>query len=382
MNRKRHLLVVDPIGFNGGSKIATENMLRQLDGDVIRITLLTVDSSSWRRSTFKRALFSVPKFLAQRRQGIPYFALQGLLALRVLIARLRYGAFDIALGASGPGVDLALYIAKPLLGYRLIQLVHGPVAASRTIGRCLQYADEIHYLPSSGDSLLTALAKAGATRSQFPNDRFHILINGLPESLWPSPCQYRRPIIFWAASLLKWKGLQTLIDSLRYLDTTVRPQTHICYIRPIDTSLPVSQAPFVLPRVYWHENPDNIDQLRSKANIFVSTSRNEPFGLSILEALAAGHCALIPQDGAYWDQVLTNGVTCIKYKADDALDLAFKLRWLSQNIRLVEFIGKAAAALALQYTAKRTYDTLKRSLEAGITPNSSGVSLPKLGVTS
>ncbi len=75
-----------------------------------------------------------PAWLAQQEQGIAYFIRHFIILLNILWLRLRFGHFDMALGASGPGVDLALYLARPLLNWKVVQLVHGPVACSRTIG--------------------------------------------------------------------------------------------------------------------------------------------------------------------------------------------------------------------------------------------------------
>ena len=47
MSSKKHILVIDPTAFAGGSKVATENILRLLDTDNIHITVVTTDRSSW-----------------------------------------------------------------------------------------------------------------------------------------------------------------------------------------------------------------------------------------------------------------------------------------------------------------------------------------------
>lgn len=250
-------------------------------------------------------------WLAQQEQGIAYFLSHLWIAFFVLITRLRLGRIDVALGASGPGVDLALYLVKPLLGFRIVQLVHGPVARSRTIR-----------------------------------------------------CQVVRPVIFWEALLLKWKGLDTLLQAARTVDVENRPPTHICYIRPKKTALPVSLAPVVLEAVCWHEAPKDLDQLRAEANIFVSTSECEPFGLSILEAMAAGHCVVIPADGAYWDRILKQGVDCLKYRPGDSADLAGKLDFLNNNLAQIKRLGEAAFKVASQYRASQCYAPIKKALEA------------------
>jgi len=367
MCAKRHLLIIDPIAFTGGSKIATENILRLLDSEQMRITILTADTDSWHWPQLRRIRLFEPQWLSRQEQGIPYFLRHLLIALQLMLIRLRLGRLDITMGASGPGVDLALYLLKPVLGFRLVQLIHGPVACSRTIARCLRAANEVHYLKSAGASLISALHTLAPAPHKLTTPHFQVMQNGLPDHAWPSRCQNERPVIFWAASLLKWKGLETLLDALRLIEKETRPDAHICYIRPQKSPLPISDAPVTIDAVYWHENPAHLDEIRATANIFVSTSHHEPFGLSILEAMAAGHCVLIPADDAYWDRTLENNINCIKYNPGDAMDLASKLRSLNCDMDRVRHLGNAAARTARHYRAETRYATIKNALQGKTT---------------
>ena len=248
----------------------------------------------------------------------------------------------------------------------MIQLIHGPVARSRTIARCLLAAEQVYYLESSKDSLLNCLACFDQTDLNTLPTNFHIMNNGLSEQLWPSACQRTKPTLFWAASLLKWKGLEILTSALQKIPNGQRPITHICYIKPKQTKLAVSQLPKQMLNVHCHENPSNINNYRASANIFVSTSNNEPFGLSILEAMAAGHCILIPEDGAYWDRTLINDVNCIKYQADNSDDLMHKLMLLNEDLEQVIKLGKQAALVANKYAAKKQYANIQQGIEQSI----------------
>jgi glycosyltransferase involved in cell wall biosynthesis len=366
MKHKQHLIIIDPTAFSGGSKVATESILRLLDPDKFRITVLSADSDSWHWPKLKRVHLHEPKWLAQKEQGIAYFLRHLFIALNLLVTCLRFGRFDIGLGASGPGVDLALYLLKPLMAIKIIQLIHGPVASSRTIARCLLAAEQVYYLESSRSSLINCLACSNAAKFKTLPANFHIMHNGLSEQLWPTPCQRTIPTVFWAASLLKWKGLETLLTALQKLPVNKRPTTHICYIRPKETKLPTSQIPENMTKVNCYENPLNLDQIRAGANIFVSTSKNEPFGLSILEAMAAGHCILIPADGAYWDRTLKNNVNCVKYQADSSDDLKQKLLLLNDDMAQVIKLGQQAAKVANNYAAKKQYANIKKGIEQSV----------------
>lgn len=369
MKNKRHLIVLDPTAFAGGSKIATESILALLDKQQLRITVLTADKSSWhgqhlQHADINRIHLHEAKWLAEKEQGVSYFLRHFFIAVNLLLVCMRQGRFDIAVGASGPGVDLALYLLSPILKYSIIQLVHGPVAKSRTIARCLKRAQQVYYLQSSYHSIQNALTTLQLQTKALP-DNFQLFQNGLSEQSWPSQCQTDKPAIFWAASLLKWKGLDLLLQALQLIPEVQRPVSKICYIKPQGVQLAVTQAPRSINKVCWYESPSNLDQLRASSNIFVSTSFVEPFGLSILEAMAAGQCVVIPADGAYWDQRLVDGVNCIKYKAQDSHHLSAKLLMLSKNLAMVTQLGQQAVQVAKHYRAQKQYADIVNSILAG-----------------
>jgi glycosyltransferase involved in cell wall biosynthesis len=121
-------------------------------------------------------------------------------------------------------------------------------------------------------------------------------------------------------------------------------------------------GPEFLEGVTWHENPACLDRIRSECSIFVSTSHNEPFGLSILESMAAGLAVVIPRDGAYWDLQLDDKSDCLKYTAEDPVDLALKIRYLQQNPKQIEKLGRRARQIAQEYCAERVYAGIVQGL--------------------
>ncbi|MDP2561326.1 glycosyltransferase family 4 protein [Psychrobium sp. 1_MG-2023] len=378
MSKSKHIVVLDTIAFAGGSKVATNSLLLSITQPHTRITIITGDKASWANSHYQLQTLWRWSWLENLEQGIGYFLRHLILAMNVMIVRVRFGKIDVAVGASGPGVDLALYMAQLVFGFSIIQLIHGPVAASRTIARCLERAQAVFYLASTLQSILQSLARL-MTEKQIAQhltaSHYQEFKNGLPAVDWPSQCQYRQARILWAASLLKWKGLDLFIEASKRLVSKQPLDIDICYIRPVATLQPVSQAPVplmadratstslikqcgrrqYLPQVHWYEQPKDLDAIRSGCNIFVSTSIKEPFGLSILEALAAGLCVLIPSDGAYWDKELTDGLNCIKYKPNDPQDLHQKLDVVCNNTALIQQIGLQGQDIAQTYQAEQLY---------------------------
>ena len=353
MISKTNILIVDPIRFRGGSKVSTETILRQIDLHRFNITVLSADKSSWNSPSIRKISIFEPKSLRKIEQGIPYFIKHIILSINIIFAIFRTRNTKIVMGASGPGVDLSIYLIRRIFNYKIIQFVHGDVAKSKTIGRCLANSDRTFYLHSAYPSIKKALSTVGYSDTTWSRSKnVNELKNGICKSQWPSPCQYRTPTILWASSLLKWKGLDILMEALNSINVEKRPNTHICFIKPLDIQLAISDYLMDIENVNWHEEPKNLDEIRASSNIFISTSRNEPFGLSILEAMASGHCVMIPADEAYWDKTLCHNKNCIKYTPFDPADLASKIQFLQDNPDIVKRIGVSAQGMALKYRAE------------------------------
>ncbi|MFM2590009.1 glycosyltransferase [Vibrio sp. TBV020] len=372
MDNRNTTLVFDPIPFKGGSKIATSDALNVCDNSSCQFVVLTVEPEYWEGTElYSQHDVKVTKiwhsaWLMKHHQGYLYWLNQCLLLCQLLLALLRFNRVHQVVGASGPGIDMPIYLAQALFSFQVTQMVHGNVGVSRSIGYCLTKADAVFYLPSTRPSLKAALevylanvTGVADTHSlaecYLKSASYQSFVNGLPESRWPTQSQQHLPICFWAASLLKWKGLDLFVESLKTCSEFRPISANICFIRPKDTCLPISDAPINIRHTNWYDDPSDLDYIRSQSNIFVSTSQNEPFGLSILEALAAGMCVIIPQDGAFWDTRLTHDENCIKYQPDDAQSLVNALLYASNDSRVLERCQTNALATAQQYKAEYRY---------------------------
>jgi len=361
MKKSKHIVVIDAISFAGGSKVATNIILQTLVHTGLKVTIITNDKSCW-HPQYQFIKLIEPHWLANKEQGFFYFVRHIILAMHLVISRVRYGPISMAVGSSGPGVDLSLYLSQPLLGFKIMQLIHGPVANSKTIARCLVRANYVLYLNSALLSIKQCLNQQlpqAQLNALLNSDIYHELNNGLLASSWPTQCQYDTPQIFWAASLLKWKGLDFFLQAIAEIPREYRPITEICYIRPRTTCQAVSHVPIMLAKLCWHEQPPKLDRIRARCNIFISTSDNEPFGLSILEALAAGHCVIIPKDHSHWDQTLSHGINCLKYQPNDLNDLVEQLLSVSSNIKKIKKLGFNGQQISNKYQAEKLHAKLK-----------------------
>lgn len=374
-----HTLIFDPITFKGGSKLATAEILRLCKTNSNHFVIATVQPTFWKNSRLAQShsveivTLALSKGLAKQHYGILYWLNQFYTSLLLLCLLVKYRDISRAIGASGPGMDMALYLVNIFKHFELIQFVHGPVGNSRSIGYCLTRADKVFHLPSSKPSMAIALDtylkhKTGIEDCQalielyLTSSSYHEFVNGLTEDNWPTRSQTHFPVCYWAASLLKWKGLDTFVDALKDAAKLKSLAANICFIRPVDTSIPVSTAPISMQHVNWYQDPPDLDSIRSQSNIFVSTSQNEPFGLSILEALAAGMCVIIPQDGSYWDERLIHNKNCIKYLPNNPHSLCDALLYAAKDTDNFHQCIKNGLKVAQEYKAEKCYLDIIRTI--------------------
>ncbi|MGF1748869.1 glycosyltransferase family 4 protein [Vibrio cionasavignyae] len=362
----RHAVIFDPMPFHGGSKVATQAILSVCDEPDFSVSVITAHPRGWQeyaRSEGKEIkILTIPFSSWMSSITGRAFYLVLLFRLCLCMAYLTWlPKATLLIGTTQPGSDMVLYLLKTLLKLPIIQFIHGPVGNSRSVAWCLKQADQIYYLESTKASIQLALSMLN-DGTQLRHINATPFINGLSVSQWPSLRQQSQARVFWAASLLKWKNLDLLTAAIKSMSCPV--EGDICYIKP---SSMISQhdqcaAPQPVPTLSWHEQPDNLDDIRKQCSIFVSTSTHEPFGLSVLEAMATGLCPVIPEDGAYWDQVLTDNVDCLKYQANNAQSLADKLVLLSQSPLLREEISIAALEKAQNYRADICYHDAAHSI--------------------
>lgn len=357
--RLRHCLIFDPIPFNGGSKKATCEMMSVCNPDRVRFTIVTADPESWQSHSFYQShqvklvtLISLGA-LARATHGWRFWLKQALFTTNLVWVLLWHRGITRLLAPAHPGTDMPAYLASMIFGLPVIQFIHGNVPQSRSVRFCLIRAHKVFYLRSSHDSLCSAID--ANSLSKLHDKRFTAFDNGIRFNDWPSQAQIGEPKLLWCASLLQWKRLDVLAVALRKLGYDEMIPTEICYIKPKQSLMPVCHLPNDLILTTFHEQPDNLDAIRRSCSIFVSTSENEPFGLSILEALAAGLCVLIPSDGAYWDKVLHHDQNCIKYQPTDSDSLLRALLLVARDDERRARIARQGMMVAKHYRAEHCY---------------------------
>lgn len=241
----------------------------------------------------------------------------------------------VAIANNTPQANAALYFARG--SERIFQYIRGPFYSSKLASMLLEQAERIFCV---GD-----VATASAVLSVRDASRVSQITEGLSASQWPSPIEHDATRWMWAATLMRWKGLELMLEAYEQLDPEARPPLDVCYI-PVSESEGAGSIPSHLPRgVMLHESPD-IDRVRRAANVFIHTAlAPEPFGRVILESMAAGLCVVVPDEGGAGEQV-THGVSGLRYKARSVNSLTQTLRALVERPAQIAQMGRRASKLA------------------------------------
>ena len=135
-----HSLVFDPIGFSGGSKVATSEALALCNAKNSRFTILTASPKCWSNSSLalnhnvsiSKTAYSILRY-HKPSSGSLFWVKQLYLSMYICLTLLsiklsKSNSISKLVGCSGPGIDMSLYLCRTLVAINIIQFIHGPVA--------------------------------------------------------------------------------------------------------------------------------------------------------------------------------------------------------------------------------------------------------------
>ena len=147
------------------------------------------------------------------------------------------------------------------------------------------------------------------------------------------------------------KRLDLLLDTLD-LDPSLRTMEFAVYGSGPDAELLKTRALASHPNVQFMGFRPDVANLVSQADLLLHLCPEEPFGLAILEAMAAGVVVLVPDSGGA-GAIVDEGHTGFHFAANDAADLARILHVLDRSpAALLESAAEEAGlALRSRYSA-------------------------------
>lgn len=336
-----------------------EEMRREVPG--VRVRLFPyIDRDAWRKVPLLGRQYTLTKLL--ERLSMAPFALPSLLR----------GKFDI------------VYIQKP---YDL------PVGALAKLSRVrlLFGCHGKDFWP--GDRLFVRFSDASVAASHFNAEQVRqryginptVVYNGVDLDLFtpdPSgdsgvlaryglrPSSPESPALLYAGRLVRWKGVEYLLQALARLDPSVRlwiagEGTYEQTLRDMAGQRDIADRVFFLGKL---AQPDLAALYRQCAILVATSFVNETFGMALCEAMACG-AAVVASDFGGFREVVDDGVTGLLARPQDPADLGNKIQALLADPGLVQRMGAAGREKVLntfswQAVAGRVEEVMCRDLSS------------------
>jgi glycosyltransferase involved in cell wall biosynthesis len=209
----------------------------------------------------------------------------------------------------------------------------------RTAGQLSSYfhRHDVLVIPNGVDTAIFSPANRLARRSEarahwgFSNDDFVLLLIG---NAWHA------------------KGLVTILEALAALPEM---PLHLMIVGSdaADPFRQIAQRLGVLDRCHWETPDPDVLRFYATADLYVGPSREDPFGLPVLEAMACGLPAITSANAGV-SELIRNGVDgFILQDPRDSQELVELIRRLYASAELRNQIGESAAETARQWTWDR-----------------------------
>ncbi len=358
------VLIYDPVPFKGGSKEVMKTIIAELPSK-IEVWVISNDVESWSGCNVHYVPLFSPTFLLKQTTGTGYFLKHFIFLISLMCTLCKLKRFTKIIGFSGPCVDFSLYLLTEIIKVDIIQLIQGNITNSKVSVFCLTRAKQVFYLPSTLKSILQTL-KTHEPKQHIAKNNFSPFVNGIDSSTIKEKVQNEKIGFLWAASLSKWKRIELFIAAMAELNKIHNGVdnffANVCYIKPQTTLYMDITKLEKDSNIHLYSDPTNLNDIRAESSVFISTSENEPFGLSILESMTAGLAIVIPKDGAYWDKHLIDGHNCLKYDPNNINSLVNTLTRLLDDPTLLLSISLQAKSSAQKYDHIHCYSHILKSI--------------------
>jgi hypothetical protein len=349
-----NVLIVDGSSGFGGATTTLVGLVEGLQQRGARVHIAASHDDGWDRLGL-RSLVTPLVGEFQSASGAAYLWRE-LRRAAVLRSLMKDRDIDVVVANNDPAVNAAAHLAARATVTPLVQIIRGHARRSPWTAGLLEQANAVF---SHGGAHEGRAAGFGQVVS-----RWHSLDEGLPSSQWPSPRRADASRWLWASTLARWKGLPLLLEAFGGL-SGARPELDVCYIPLASGHSDAAAVPAACPAgVHLHEHPPDLDRLRAACSVYVHTALvAEPFGRSILEAMAAGLCPVVPDEGG-GARLVSHLDTGIVYQARSAESLREAMALLVKRPALAAVCGARAALAARAFTSERVLRPLINSVFA------------------
>ncbi len=343
------LLVHDESPGLGGSVTSLGALVPFLERSGWRVAVAALQPEGWEGEGIR------PVLLPRRGEsvaGAAYFAREAARGADLVGAcgRLRP---DLLLANNGPTANLSTHLAGRWLGIPVAQYVRGPFPASALAARVLRSSRAVFTVGAGSTAQATAVE--GVAPEQVDE--------GLDPLRWPGRRRDDAAGWLWASALVAWKGLPMLLDAYASLGECAPPLT-ACWAG-FPAGHPDAEAPpgAVPPGVTLLRAPPELDAIRARCSVYLHTAlRPEPFGRSLLEAMAAGLCPIVPDAGTP-GMLVRDGENGFVYPAGSRSGLREAMRRAALDPGLCRRLGDQAALDARAFRSDRVFQPVLAALE-------------------
>jgi len=249
-------------------------------------------------------------------------------------ARISRARPDVIIANNAPQANGAVYLATQASdNVPIIQYVRGAFYPSKLAGHQLARAASVLAVGERQRERVAALGR----------EDVRVAGEGLRPDLWPSanaPARERGELRWlWASSLMPWKGSDFLARAYGMLERAT--PMDVCYLPVAGEALEgFEQHAQVTPHRALGARA--LDAVRASASVYLHTSQQpEPFGRSILEAMAAGLCPVVPDEGS-GPMLVEHGRSGLIYRARDVNAFLDALRYTQRHPEHVFKMGRRA----------------------------------------
>ena len=244
-----------------------------------------------------------------------------------------------------PSVIHAHMMSGAVIGYAVSRLLHLPLVTTvhnsfDRHSRVMRLGDQVVAVSHAEARLLKARG--------YDARRLHIILNGTigspreSASAATTTLSIQRPCIATACGLEMRKGVDTLIEAFHILGASDW-HLYIAGDGPERSKLEaLASGRGLAHRIHFLGHLPTSRPLLERADIFVLSSRMEPFGLSMAEARSAG-CAVVGTNVGGIPEVLDHGDAGVLVPPDEPATLAEAL---------LELVTRPAALLAARQRSK------------------------------